>query len=247
MLHVTNGDSAAAPRIRAAVGTGDVLPWRDALHEGPVPAGLDPAALRAVRARFIAARGWAAEAAALDATARARRAPRRGVARRRADHAVVRGRPLRRAAARPGPRPRPGRAPRAARARRHRGVPRRRRAFRRTNCARTSARPCRRPTRSAPQAAALWDAFRAPDPRALERVPPDGPFGAAARRLLQQFPWTGSGLNRTERALLAAVAAGARTREDAFVAQQREEERPFMGDTIAFDYLSALPVTGTRS
>jgi hypothetical protein len=56
MLHVTNGDSAVE-RLRAAGVDGDMLPWRDALHEGPVPAGLDPAQLRAERARFIAAAG----------------------------------------------------------------------------------------------------------------------------------------------------------------------------------------------
>ena len=38
-LHVTNGDLVAG-RIAESGLSGDVLPWRDALHEGPVPAGL---------------------------------------------------------------------------------------------------------------------------------------------------------------------------------------------------------------
>src|SRR5262245_4541270 len=38
---------------------GAVLPWRDVLHEGPVPAGSSPGELRRVRARFIADVGWA--------------------------------------------------------------------------------------------------------------------------------------------------------------------------------------------
>ncbi|HEY3186281.1 MAG TPA: hypothetical protein VGJ70_02320 [Solirubrobacteraceae bacterium] len=42
-LHVTNGD-AVAPAIAAVTGR-DVLPWRDVLHDGPVPAGLDADAL----------------------------------------------------------------------------------------------------------------------------------------------------------------------------------------------------------
>ena len=60
VLHVTNGDSAVAGLREAGVG-GDVLAWRDTLHEGPVPAGLDEKELRATRARFLAAQGWAAE------------------------------------------------------------------------------------------------------------------------------------------------------------------------------------------
>src|SRR5687768_2280946 len=55
-LHVTNGDAAAEPLRRAGLG-GEVLPWRDVLHEGPVPAGLAPAELNRVRARFLAGEG----------------------------------------------------------------------------------------------------------------------------------------------------------------------------------------------
>src|SRR5687767_9453549 len=56
MLHVTNGDSAAE-RIRAAGVDGTILPWRDVLHEGPVPAGLPLERLSAVRAEFLASAG----------------------------------------------------------------------------------------------------------------------------------------------------------------------------------------------
>jgi hypothetical protein len=56
MLHVTNGDSAREGLIQAGM-TGPVLPWRDVLHEGPVPAG--PAdGLRRTRAQFLAGTGW---------------------------------------------------------------------------------------------------------------------------------------------------------------------------------------------
>jgi hypothetical protein len=51
-LHITNGDSAS-PGIRAVDPHGEVLPWRDVLHEGPVPAGLDLAELSRVRAAFL--------------------------------------------------------------------------------------------------------------------------------------------------------------------------------------------------
>jgi hypothetical protein len=57
MLFVTNGD-CAADRIRRLGLAGDVLPWRDVLHEGPVLSGLSSEELREIRARFIAERGW---------------------------------------------------------------------------------------------------------------------------------------------------------------------------------------------
>jgi hypothetical protein len=58
MLHITNGDSAAGTLRQAGV-PGDVLSWKDVLHEGPVPQGLSLAELGTVRARFIAEAGWA--------------------------------------------------------------------------------------------------------------------------------------------------------------------------------------------
>jgi len=57
MLHITNGDNAVALMHEAGL-SGEYLPWRDILHEGPVPAGLDLSELSEVRARFIADCGW---------------------------------------------------------------------------------------------------------------------------------------------------------------------------------------------
>src|SRR3989442_14369400 len=57
VLHITNGD-CAAEQIRAA-GLGDnVLPWRDVLHEGPVPPPATLDSLRPLRVRFLAGQGW---------------------------------------------------------------------------------------------------------------------------------------------------------------------------------------------
>lgn len=53
VLHITNGDSAGG-LIQQSDIDGDVLPWRDVLHEGPVPANLDLDALSAVRAEYLA-------------------------------------------------------------------------------------------------------------------------------------------------------------------------------------------------
>jgi len=53
VLHVTSGD-LVAEGIRRSGLPGDVLPWRDALNEGPVPGGLSLEELSRVRARFVA-------------------------------------------------------------------------------------------------------------------------------------------------------------------------------------------------
>jgi len=51
-LHITNGDAAASLLIASSV-AGDVLPWRDVLHDGPVPGGLSLAKLSQVRAGYL--------------------------------------------------------------------------------------------------------------------------------------------------------------------------------------------------
>jgi hypothetical protein len=70
LLHVTNGDSTV-PGIEATGVGGEVLPWRDALHEGPLAPGVGADELRAVRARFLADCGWG-DADAIEAGMRAR-------------------------------------------------------------------------------------------------------------------------------------------------------------------------------
>lgn len=56
-LIITNGDSAVQI-MRSAGIAADILPWRDVLHDGPVPAHIDNLALSRVRASFIADQGW---------------------------------------------------------------------------------------------------------------------------------------------------------------------------------------------
>lgn len=58
ILNITNGDSAMHVMCEAGV-LGEILPWRDVLHDGPVPADLTLSELSAVRAEFIANQGWA--------------------------------------------------------------------------------------------------------------------------------------------------------------------------------------------
>ena len=61
ILHVTNGDHAAAGLARSGL-HGDVLSWRDILHDGPVPSDSDRAAFHLARSQFLLARGWVASA-----------------------------------------------------------------------------------------------------------------------------------------------------------------------------------------
>jgi hypothetical protein len=80
-----------------------------------------------------------------------------------------------------------------------------------------------------------WAAFCSPDPRAIERLLASDtsalPFLAGAlRRHLEEFPAAGSGLPRTERQALAALAGGPLPLPALFGASQVCEERLFMGD-----------------
>ena len=65
MLHVTNGDSAAGNLAESGL-EGDILPWRDVLHDGPVPPDDDPDAFRRVRSKFIAGNQWAEDQSVLE-------------------------------------------------------------------------------------------------------------------------------------------------------------------------------------
>ena len=207
MLNVTNGDSAVE-RLRAAGMAGDILAWQDALHEGPVGGAKE-------RARFIADRGWAPYDETL-AMLNARD--------ERLAHAIASQEEivlwfetdlydvLQLAQI----------ADRITEARivlvgqeQFRGV------------AELSDDEIRaaRPEPFDPAAyRALWHAFTAPDPRALNELHDLPPVVRdALARLLEEFPWTTDGLNRSQRALLQGGGA--------------KEERPFLGDTIARDYV----------
>ncbi len=56
-LHITNGDSALVIMQDAGI-EGLILPWRDVLHDGPVPAGLELQELSRLRADYISRVGW---------------------------------------------------------------------------------------------------------------------------------------------------------------------------------------------
>jgi Domain of unknown function (DUF1835) len=57
VLNITNGDSAVSVMKLAGM-QGDFLPWRDVLHDGPVPDKLSLEELSEIRAQFITEKGW---------------------------------------------------------------------------------------------------------------------------------------------------------------------------------------------
>lgn len=242
MLHVTNGDCAVGP-LRAAGVEGDVLPWSEVLHDGPVPAGPDLAALRALRAAFLAPR----ESAPEDVVA-----------------AGMKARDDRLAAAVEGGETVVGwfesdlydvlgllqvlaRLPDGARVHLVLVGQTRWTSVTEVDPARLAALGRDAPRVDEAQrelARAAWAAFTAPRPDALAPLAAGTPalpaVGHALRRLLEEYPWTRTGLSRTERQLLGALADGARTRREAFVVAAGDEDRPFLGDTSAWDALDRL-------
>jgi hypothetical protein len=111
-----------------------------------------------------------------------------------------------------------------------------------------SLSPSRRPvtTGQFALASAAWDAFRSPDPRDLMRIARDAgdlPFlGDALLRLLAEYPSLDAGLSRTETLALTALRDGPLTAGTLFVASQKQEPRPFMGDLPFYDILRGLAV-----
>ena len=99
-------------------------------------------------------------------------------------------------------------------------------------------------------AARAWAAFRAADPLALATIvatpSPDLRFVAEAfDRLSREYPSRRDGLSLTERRILAAVAEGAPTAGAAFVRTAAREARPFLGDTWCFDRIARFVAAPT--
>jgi hypothetical protein len=245
MLHITNGDSAV-PTIRAAGVSGDVLPWRDVLHEGPVvaPATLD--SLRPVRARFLALDGGSPVEMARELEQRDRRLGAMTSDEEVTlwfEHDLYDQLQLAQildwcAAVRRQP---PYNAPRLtlAQADDYLGT-----------MAPAQARALwesRRDVTDAQLEAAqrAWGAFASPDPRAIEEIldAVDAlPFmRAALERHLEEFPAVENGLSRTERQALETLVVGSWPFHDLFHAAHHEREDPiFLGDMVFLALLKAM-------
>jgi hypothetical protein len=235
LLHITNGDSATE-RLRQAAVPGQLLPWRDALHEGPVPAGLSLDELRPVRARFIAAQGWPSYEQALQDLAE-RDAALAGYAAH--DEVVLwfehdlfdQLQLIQLLDWFDGRQPAPSRLSLICEPD----------YLGRMSPARLQGLFQQRQAVTSQQLALgrrAWGAFRSPDPALLLTLLQTDtaalPFLAAAlRRHLQEFPSITNGLSRTEAQALAALAEGPHTVGEVYTAAHHEQEEAiFLGDHV---------------
>lgn len=237
MLHLTNGDSAAALIRRTGV-SGNVIPWRDVLHEGPVPSRLTLEAMSEVRARYLSSWGAGSFPAvwrhfgSRDAALRAARNVAlwfehdlhdqlqllqilATIAQQRETSAE-----LICINAFPGITPFIG-------------------LGQLSPVQLSSLWPTRRRVTPAQLtlAARAWKAFSSSDPLAIRQLLATDisalPFlRAALERHVEEVPSPPDGLSRTERQILRAVAAGQRTFAAVFQANQAAEAAPFLGDTV---------------
>lgn len=245
MLHLTNGESAGGS-LREAGLPGRVIAWQDVLHEGPVPEGLTLEAMSEVRARFLADwdQGTFDEISAEFKT--------RDEALRQARHVVLWFEHdlydqlqliqiLAALAQAPDTVAEiicidafPGIVP-------FHGL------GQLTAGQLASLWPDRQPVTPAQLSlgVAAWQAFTSSDPGAVPRLLATDlgalPFlGDALRRLRDEYPAPPTGLGRTERQLLQAIAGGVRSFAGLFAANAAAEEAVFMGDTTVAARLETL-------
>jgi hypothetical protein len=249
MLHVTNGDSAAAG-LRASGVPGEILAWRDILHDGPVPAGLTLEELRPVRARYIAEQGWGEydailadfmqrDTALIDATAEDEVVLW-------FEHDLYDQLQLLQLLDWFAAYPTQGRLSLLC-VGAHPEVADFSGLGQLTPAQLAALFPQRHAIAEAELALgrAAWAAFRAPDPTAIERLLSGSaaalPFlRAALERHLEEFPDTQSGLSRSERNILRAIDAGAKRPRDIYRASQQAEAVAFLGDWPVWTRLKTL-------
>lgn len=246
-LHVTNGD-ATVPGLRGTGLVEAVMPWRDVLHEGPVP-DLPAAELRRIRAEFLGGHA-AALLAERDRTLDAHRGGEY-VLWFEAD--LYDQLQIVQILARLHELDVPPERITLICVGEHLGIAR----FGGLGEL-TSEQLARLPeiAATALTSAALehatraWAALRAPDPSGLPAIVATASselrfVAEAFDRLSREYPSTRGGLSLTERRLLAAVAEGAPTAGRAFVRAGARETRPFLGDTWAFDRIAGLAAAPT--
>ena len=247
LLHVTNGESAGNTLRQTSLG-GAVLPWQDALHAGPVP-DVERAELLRTRAQFLSDCGWGGRRALLSGLERRDRQFVEALAggvqivlwfehdlydQLQLVDALALGRER-------------GATPELIVVGSFPGKPAFAGLGELTAAELETLWPARERAgeKTLDAAADVWSAVRASDPTALAaratRPVPGLPFVARAlRRLLEELPAPGDGLSTTERQVLQALADGAGTPVAAFVAAQRLEEAPFLGDTWFYRALTDL-------
>ena len=247
MLHITNGDMAVAMLRRAGI-QGDMLPWRDVLHEGPVPAGLDLEALSALRSRFISDQGWGSPDEVAQSFAERDAVLTESDAREEIvlwfEHDLFdqlqliqlldwfASRSTRRA-----PLSMVATSTYIGTLAPHR--------VDELFAARQAVT-----TEQLELGSTAWAAYRSPDPSAIQELMARDTstlpwLRGALERHLEEFPSVRHGLSRSECQAVETVATGPRSLRDAFVSAHHErEERIFLGDWIFAQYLERL--SGSR-
>ena len=236
MLNITNGDTAVAVLRQF----GDVLPWRDVLHEGPVRAGLSHAELSRERAAFIADAGWASFEDVL-ASFEDRDAVLRGATLHDEvilwfEHDLYDQLQLIQVLDWFGRHP-VERLSLVCEAE-YLGTMKSDRAAQLFQ-SRRKVTP-----RQLELGEAAWLAFRSPHPAPLvelleEDLTPLAFLRAALVRHLQEFPWFDDGLSRTERSILAALPGDFRSLFGA-----TREDPVFMGDAVLRWHLQRMELEG---
>lgn len=250
MLHITNGDSVGGT-LRQTDLPGEILTWKDILHEGPTPAGLSLEQMSKIRAQFIADNALGAYDDVLATfmhrdTLLARFAAHKEVvlwfehdlydqlqliqvldwfSRQDLGTTVISLICINSF---------PGIANFVGLGQLDPGQLR-------------SLYGTRRPLteREFKLGSEAWKAYCSPDPKDLEEFLQQDtsalPFlKAALLRHLEQFPELQSGLSRTQRQILEVVASGVHKPFEIFRAAQDKEESPFMGDTSFWLHLFSL-------
>ncbi len=250
MLHITNGGSAVSTLAHAGI-EGDLLSWDDVLHEGPVRGELAPDDRRRERAAFIASQGWSESPQQVEAAFRARDAR---LAAALADGeaitlwfehdlydqwqllevlvtcAAAAGTDVALDLVLPSD---------------YIGL------FRPHDVHAAHALRRRATAVDLADAISAWEALTGADPRAIDAaiaadtgaLPHLAP---ALRRHAEEYPDVTSGLSRTERQLLEALANGPRTLRALFIATHHErEDAIFLGDTVFLSIVARLALAAT--
>ena len=251
-LHLVNGD-VVAEKLREALPGDTCVPWRDLLHEGPVPAGLALEEMSGLRARFVSEtlddRAFGevhAEFVARDAALRSfRRHPEVTLW---FEHDLYDQLQLLQVLDWFSRRERGRTALTLVSIDRHPEVERFL-GLGQLSAAQLAELDGGRREVGGEQlklASRAWAAFCADRPDELaglagEDLAPLPFLRAALVRHLEQFPWTSDGLSRSEREVLRVVSEGERELGRVFRASQIErEECPFMSDRAFLFHIGAI-------
>jgi hypothetical protein len=245
-LIITNGDSATA-RLRDAGIDAELLPWRDILHDGPVPGGLELAELSRIRSQYLAGE-FDLPSAQVGGGFRDRDATVRNHARHQRielwfEHDLVDQLQLIQLLDFFGDEERTERIS-LVQADDYLGL-QSADALRALEGARRAVT-----LEQFGVASQAWAAFTAETPETLGVLAfteePALPYLAPAlRRLLQELPATGSGLALTEQRILAALADGPCKIGQMFEITQAQEAARFLGDSPFFQRIDGLAFAAT--